>query len=139
MLTLLARGESFIAERFVNGHLAELPVEIVYETACYARTPFSPAEVQTLWNQTVTLLGCGAGGGKIAVELARAGVGRLKLCDPQRLDFANVLRHEGDRFDVGKPKAQVVAEHIYRLNPAIQVETYSKTSSSGTSPASGRS
>jgi molybdopterin/thiamine biosynthesis adenylyltransferase len=123
LLTLLAKGESFAAVRFVNGRPTELPVEIVYETACYARTPFSPAEVQTLWHQTVTVLGCGTGGSKIAVELARAGVGHLKLCDPQRLEFANALRHEGDRFDVGKPKTQVVAEHVYRFNPAIQVET----------------
>ncbi len=124
MLSLWARDDSFMAEWFVNGRQASLPVEIVYEPTCYARTPFSPAEVQTLWNQTVTVLGCGAGGGKIAVELARAGVGHFKLGDPQRLEFANALRHEGGRFDVGKPKPQVVAERIYRINPAIRIETY---------------
>lgn len=124
LLAVCAEGQHFVAKGVVNNQQVELPVDIVYRADSYSRTPFSPSEMALLWNKTVTVIGCGSGGSKLSVELARAGTGHLRLCDPDKMDFANVSRHEGDLFDVGKPKTQVVAERIYRINPAIQVETY---------------
>ena len=109
-----------------NNERIELPVEIIYKTACYERTPFLQSEMDLLWNTTVVIIGCGTGGSKIAMELARAGVGHLKLCDLDTFDYANISRHEGDLLDIGKPKPQVVAERIYRINPAIKVEMYNE-------------
>lgn len=88
------------------------------------RTPFQQSELELLWNSTVTIIGCGTGGSKTGLELARAGVGHIKLCDPETVDTANISRYEGDLLDVGKPKVQAVAERIYRINPAIRIETY---------------
>ena len=124
LLVLSAQKQGFIAHTVINNHGFELTVEIVFKAAAYARTPFLPLEMELLWNQTVTVIGHGTGGSKIAVELARAGVGQLKLCDPEKLDFANISRHEGNLFDVGKYKTDVVAEQIYRVNPAIKVKTF---------------
>lgn len=113
-----------MARGYVNKKRVELPVEIVYTSNCYERTPFNRAEMDILWNKKVIVFGCGTGGSKIALELARAGVGNSTLCDPQRLEFANISRHEGDLLDVDKPKTQIVAERIHRINPAVNVETY---------------
>lgn len=69
-------------------------------------------------------MGCGTGGSLISLEMARAGVGSITLCDPERLELANISRHEGDLLDVGKLKTQIVAERISRINPAIKITTY---------------
>ena len=103
-----------------------MPAEIVYKSAAYARTPFNDNDMEMLWNKTVLVFGAGTGGSKIALELARAGVGKIILIDYDRLDFANISRHEGDLFDVGKSKVQIVAERIYRINPAVQIEIYTE-------------
>lgn len=124
LLVLSAQNQGLIAHTVIDNHSFELTVEIIFKVAAYARTPFSPSEMKLLQNKTVTIIGCGTGGCKIAVELTRGGVGHFKLCDPDMMEFANISRHEGDLFDVGKPKTQVVAERIYRINPAAQVETY---------------
>jgi molybdopterin/thiamine biosynthesis adenylyltransferase len=124
LLTVFARGQSFVVMGIVNNQNVESRAKIVYKTASYARTPFSPAEMKLLSKKTVTILGAGTGGSKIAAELARAGVDQFKSCDPERMDLANVSRHEGNLFDVGKPKTQIVAEHLYTINPATLVKTY---------------
>jgi len=124
--TVWPKGKSLVAKRFVNIEDIELPVELIYSTDTYARTPFSPLEMEILWNKKVTIIGNGTGGAKIALELARAGIGCIKLCDPEKIDFSNISRHEGDLFDAGKPKTQVLAERIYRINPAIYIETYAE-------------
>ena len=124
LLTVFTNDQLLMTEGVLNNRQVELPIETVYMAASYARTPFSSSEMGTLQGKTVTIIGVGTGGGKIAAELARADIGHLKLCDPDRMDFPNISRHEGDLLDVGKPKTQVVAERVYRINPAIRIETY---------------
>lgn len=124
LIILSVKDDSITASGFINKRFRQLPVEVVYGAASYERTPFNQLEMDMLWNQRVLIFGMGTGGSKIALELARAGVGNLILCDFDRLDFANVSRHEGDMLDVGKSKVQIPAERIYRINPAIKVETY---------------
>jgi len=124
LINLSVKDDSITAWRFINKRFVQLPVEVVYSAASYERTPFNQLEMDMLWNQRVLIFGMGTGGSKIALELARAGVRHLTLCDFDRLDFANISRHEGDMHDVGKPKVQVSAERIYRINPAIKVKTY---------------
>jgi len=124
LINVCVQKGSLIASGFVGNQHMQSSVEIVYKAASYERTPFNKAEMDLLWNKNVLILGLGTGGSKIALELARAGVGNLILCDPDKLEVANISRHEGDIFDVGKPKVQVAAERIYRINPAIQVKSY---------------
>jgi len=109
-----------------SNQLKTFPVEIVYSSALYARTPFKHNEMEHLAGRKVLIFGCGTGGSKIALELARAGVSTITLCDPDRLEFANVSRHEGDLPDVGKYKTHLVAERIYKVNPSIKVVCYSE-------------
>lgn len=70
------------------------------------------------------LLCVGAGGlGSAALPyLAGAGVGRITIMDPDRVDRTNlhrqVLYRDGD---VGRPKAVAAAEHLRARNPEIEV------------------
>ena len=125
LISVFKQGSRWIAKGFVGNHQQiELPVEFIYKASCYERTPFLQSEMDLLWNSTVTIIGCGTGGSKMGLELARAYVGHIRLCDPDVVEYANISRYEGDLLDVGKPKVQVVAERIYQINPAIQIETY---------------
>ena len=125
-LTVRTKAKSVMATGTLGGRCRKMPVQTVYMADIYARTPFAAGEMKALWASHVVVFGCGTGGSKIALELARAGVGHITLCDPEPLEYANVSRHEGDLLDVGKPKTLVAAERIYRINPAIQVETYTE-------------
>lgn len=124
LINIIEENGNLIARGFIRKKYIEVVVEVVYMSDCYERTPFKQSEMDALWQKRVIIFGSGTGGSNIALELARAGVGSITLCDPQKLDFANVSRHEGDLLDVDKAKTQVVAERINRINPAITIKTY---------------
>ena len=51
-------------------------------------------ETTILREKTVTLIGCGSLGSTMAVSLARAGVGKFHLFDPDKLSPVNIARHQ---------------------------------------------
>jgi PRTRC genetic system ThiF family protein len=66
---------------------------------------------------TIVLVGCGGTGGFLAEALCRLLIGRnaqLYLVDPDRVEPHNVARQAFDRADVGRFKAQVLAERLAR-------------------------
>src|SRR5215471_13409097 len=67
---------------------------------------------------TVVLVGCGGTGGFLAESLARLLVGckrgALFLVDPDRVEPRNIGRQTFQRTDVGRFKAEVMAEHLSR-------------------------
>src|SRR5581483_11681730 len=65
--------------------------------------------------------GLGSGGSTVALELAKAGVGAMILCDPDVVEDANVVRHECDDRHLGWTKARAVADLALRRNPQIDV------------------
>ena len=61
----------------------------------------------------VTVVGAGGTGSSVAVQLARMGVGRLRLIDMDTVDSTNLPRVYGATdADVGRPKSVVVGEHV---------------------------
>jgi hypothetical protein len=68
---------------------------------------------------TVTAVGLGAVGSQVAVELARCGVGRFNLVDPDTLEPGNLVRHAGGLSDVGRYKVAAVARRILEHNPLL--------------------
>ena len=74
----------------------------------------------------VVVVGAGSGGSTVALELAKAGVGRFTLIDPDRIELANVIRHECDDRDVGRLKVGAVADLIRYRNPEAEVEPIAK-------------
>jgi molybdopterin/thiamine biosynthesis adenylyltransferase len=71
----------------------------------------------------VTVLGVGAVGSTIAASLAAAGVGRLRVLDPDRVEASNLNRQLLYRSgDIGRPKAEAAAGHLKAINPHVRVE-----------------
>ena len=72
------------------------------------------------------IIGCGSVGSLVALELARAGVGRFFLVDSDILGYHNICRHQCGIQDVGKYKTTAVKERILQINPYAIVQTSSK-------------
>lgn len=69
----------------------------------------------------VALVGLGSLGSTVALTLAKAGVRRFTLFDPEQLEPENIARHVGGVIDIGRPKVQAVANAISRVNPDAEV------------------
>src|SRR5947208_205763 len=54
------------------------------------------------------VVGLGSGGSTVALELAKSGIGHLILCDPDRLEEHNLVRHECDERYLGESKPRAV-------------------------------
>lgn len=80
--------------------------------------------MERLSRATVLMLGLGGVGGHCAEALARGGVGRLLLVDPDAVSPTNLNRQLAALgTTLGRPKADVLAERLRALDPAIRVES----------------
>src|SRR5438477_11258135 len=69
------------------------------------------------------VVGAGGLGSAALLYLASSGVGRITICDGDRVDLTNLQRQVIHRLDaVGRPKASSAAHTIATLNPDIRVE-----------------
>jgi molybdopterin/thiamine biosynthesis adenylyltransferase len=80
-------------------------------------------ETAVMLNKTAIISGCGSVGSLVALELARAGVGRFLLIDIDTIAYHNLSRHQTGIKDVGKFKVNAVRERILDINPAATVGT----------------
>ena len=81
-------------------------------------------ETDLLKDKSVLIIGVGMGGMTVGLELARAGVGRFTLVDPDRLEIGNVSRHSAGVSFVGRRKAAVAKDLIQETNPLSTVEVH---------------
>lgn len=72
----------------------------------------------------ILVVGCGAVGGHVALSLARAGVGRLGLVDPDYMKLVNTYRHVLGRSSIGDPKVDALRKEITSKYPYVSVTTY---------------
>ncbi len=71
----------------------------------------------------VVVVGLGATGGYAIEALARAGIGRLRVIDFDRVRPTNINRQiHALESTVGLPKTEVVRQRIGEINPAARVE-----------------
>lgn len=78
---------------------------------------------QVLADLRVAVVGCGGTGSAVAEQLVRLGVQNLLLIDPDVLSASNVTRVYGSTCNqVGRPKVDVLREHLQRIMPSITVE-----------------
>lgn len=81
---------------------------------------------QRLKKACVAIAGAGGLGSPIAMYLAAAGVGHLRLIDCDTVETANLNRQLLHwQTDVGRPKSESALDKLTRLNPDIQVEVRS--------------
>jgi molybdopterin/thiamine biosynthesis adenylyltransferase/rhodanese-related sulfurtransferase len=77
---------------------------------------------EKLQNTSVLIVGCGGLGSPIAVYLASSGIGKIHLVDFDTVAISNLHRQVFFSLeDVGKPKAQVLAQFINKRAPFTEV------------------
>ncbi|RKD86233.1 HesA/MoeB/ThiF family protein [Halopiger aswanensis] len=80
---------------------------------------------QRLADRTIGIVGLGGLGSIVATQLARLGVRRFVFSDPDHVERSNLPRIYGaTEADVGRPKVEVVSEHVVRANPEASVDAY---------------
>ena len=79
---------------------------------------------QVLSNLHVAVVGCGGTGSAVIEQLVRLGVRHIHLFDPKMLTAGNVTRVYGSYLsDVGQAKVNVIATHLHKIAPEVQVKT----------------
>jgi molybdopterin/thiamine biosynthesis adenylyltransferase len=116
-------GERLSDGRSIQLYLGGVSVEItvVPETVDIFDRVRGVFETDVLRDREVAILGVGSGGSFIALELAKAGVGRFTLIDHDRVEVGNVSRHACGLRDVGRLKVNAIAEMIADRNPSARV------------------
>lgn len=78
---------------------------------------------ERLKRATVFVAGAGGLGCPVALYLAAAGVGRIRLADRDTVDLSNLNRQVLHATpDIGRPKVVSAAEKLAALNPEVAVE-----------------
>ncbi len=86
-------------------------------------TGFGSAAQEKLRAGSVLVIGAGGLGCPALLYLAAAGVGRLVLLDPDRVDVSNLQRQVlYTTADAGRPKALAAAERLRALNPHLAID-----------------
>jgi molybdopterin/thiamine biosynthesis adenylyltransferase/rhodanese-related sulfurtransferase len=86
---------------------------------------FGPAAQETLRRGTVLVIGAGGLGCPALLYLAAAGVGRIRVIDPDRVELSNLQRQVlYTEEDVGQFKVAAAARRLSALNSSIVVEPY---------------
>jgi hypothetical protein len=119
---LVSQGDQFFA------YLAAKESNRVFRIAIVRADdgrPRLPEEFADLKNRKVAVIGCGSLGSKVAVSLARSGVGRFLLVDDDVLLPSNLVRHELNYIDLGHHKVDGVARRIRLASDAeVQVRRH---------------
>lgn len=85
----------------------------------------NPDEQAILGRSVVAIAGAGGDGGELAVQLARLGVGEIRLADPDEFEIENLNRQACCTVDtVGTNKALAVGTYLQAINPDIKVTVY---------------
>ena len=71
---------------------------------------------------TVAVCGLGGLGSNVAVALTRAGIGCLLLFDDDRVDITNLHRQQYKAAQIGRYKAEALAENLKEINPYVKTE-----------------
>lgn len=104
---ILFDGESLLAPMVIGGAGSRILVSydpVLTESDGVRLDP----EYGQLKAASVAVVGCGSVGSKVAVSLARSGVGRLVLVDGDLLASGNLVRNELDWRSVGMHKSQAL-------------------------------
>lgn len=94
-------------------------VNVIDRGAFFSRDRSNTAK--TLENSHVVFVGVGSLGSAVSIQLARAGLGRLTLIDPDRLESPNLGRHMLGAEDLGKFKSQAMRHRLLQDLPVLDV------------------
>ena len=106
--------------------------------ARYARNipALTEAECERLKGRRVLVVGCGGLGGHIIDQLARIGIGAIRVVDGDVFEKSNLNRQLlSDTEHLGSSKALTAAAHIARVNPEVAVEAAAEFLTEANAPA----
>ncbi|MBK5276047.1 MAG: HesA/MoeB/ThiF family protein [Desulfuromonadales bacterium] len=84
------------------------------------RKALSVTDQLTLFRSSVAVIGCGGLGGYVVEELARLGVGRIVVIDPDVFEEHNLNRQLFSSPDnLGQAKVKAAVTRINAINPAV--------------------
>jgi adenylyltransferase/sulfurtransferase len=84
---------------------------------------FGEEAQERLLRASALVIGAGGLGSAALMYLAASGMGRITVCDGDRVDLTNLQRQIVHRLEsIGEPKARSAAVTLATLNPDIQVE-----------------
>lgn len=124
-------ADRFVAERsplstWVAGARSDHQ-ESRHERTARLRAAFGDQAAARLRRSSVAVIGAG-GTGSAAIEvLARAGVGRLIIVDPDHLEESNLERVHGSRPEHAierTPKVSLARDHVRSIDPTVEVSPY---------------
>lgn len=85
----------------------------------------SAAEQEKLRNSRVAVVGLGGVGGVDLVALARLGVGKFSIADPDVFEVRNTNRQYGATLSaVGRSKAEVMCDIVRDINPEADIRVF---------------
>jgi len=85
----------------------------------------SKPEQEKLRNSRVAIAGLGGTGGAQVHALARMGIGKFNLADPDTFEMANFNRQIGATMDtLGRAKTAVMDDLVHRINPDADVRLF---------------
>ena len=94
------------------------------------------AECDLLRQKRILVVGCGGLGGHIIDQLARIGVGFLRVVDGDVFESSNLNRQLLSRVSLlGVSKAKAAADHVADVNPDIPVDAVTAYLSEGNAAA----
>ncbi len=103
-------------------YLAAMQAGIYPKRYLRNRDCISLAEQIRLAQSTVAIVGAGGLGGHVILQLARLGIGGLRIIDFDVFDETNLNRQMlADENSLGKSKAETAARTVSLVNPAVQV------------------
>ena len=84
-------------------------------------------KVEALITKNVLVVGLGGVGGICAEMIARAGIGKMTIVDADTVDLSNANRQiPALHSTAGKLKAEVMAERLKDINPALEITVLTK-------------
>ncbi|HVN72771.1 MAG TPA: HesA/MoeB/ThiF family protein [Desulfomonilia bacterium] len=117
-----AEAASEFAVSFKDIEIAALEAEIVPSRYLRNRNTLSYTDQIVLLKSHVAIVGCGGLGGYIIEGLARLGIGKMTVIDPDSFEEHNLNRQILCTMDVlGKPKVEAARARIKTVNPAVEV------------------
>ena len=81
---------------------------------------------QAFSTAAVAVCGLGGLGSNIAIALARAGIGKLILCDFDRVDITNLHRQQYKASQIGMYKTDALADNLREIAPYIELEAHTE-------------
>ena len=109
---------------FHNDQFLEINTHIVSTTRDQFARNNALIETNILRKSHVVIIGLGSVGSVSALELARAGVGKLTLIDPDTVAITNLARHVCDLSELGIAKVKAVKRRIKKIVPRTKVHAH---------------